>query len=204
VDADHFYRQGGGDGFTRRCKDCIKAGTRDRKTAQRESRGESWPKRCAGPCGRTIPCDAEHFARDPLGRPRPRCRECELAAELARDFESAADRPRTVPVVDTSPPDDGTPALGFVSDRQARLDLIRCRVDIAPAGCKADAAARARKLMAAADESVAELRRPPFDVVVVLTDMAEAAANSEARQGAGMEALASALRRLGWTPEAAR
>jgi hypothetical protein len=88
LDAEHFYRQVGGDGFTRRCQDCCKVAQRERKAGARERRKTNPPsKLCIGPCGRELPRDAEHFARDPLDRPRPRCRECELAADLARDAE---------------------------------------------------------------------------------------------------------------------
>lgn len=84
VNAENFYSQDGGDGFSRRCRECLKAVARERKAAAREHRKVNPPlKRCAGPCGRELPSDAAHYARDTLDRPRPRCRECELAAELA-------------------------------------------------------------------------------------------------------------------------
>jgi hypothetical protein len=86
VDAEHFYVQRGGDGFTRRCKECMKAEQRERKAAQSERRKAS-PKRCLGVCGRELSRD--EFAPDPQGRPRPRCRECELGAELAAELEAA-------------------------------------------------------------------------------------------------------------------
>jgi hypothetical protein len=36
VDAEHFYRQGGGDGFTSSCRECVKARTRAHKGRLRE------------------------------------------------------------------------------------------------------------------------------------------------------------------------
>lgn len=91
VDDEHFYTQSGGDGFAARCKECCKADTRKRKAALRASReGGPLPmKRCIGACGREIPATVENFARDPLDRPRPRCRDCELAAEMVADFARA-------------------------------------------------------------------------------------------------------------------
>jgi hypothetical protein len=79
--AEHFYRQDGGDGFAPRCRECYKAAARERKAAARERRKfePPQPKRCVK-CERELPGDIEHFSCDTLGRPRPRCRECEAAA----------------------------------------------------------------------------------------------------------------------------
>ena len=67
-------------------------------------------KRCMGACGRQLPASAENFARDPLDRPRPHCRECELAAELAADL------------ADASPPSTGKSRTCRGCDRTLPLD----------------------------------------------------------------------------------
>jgi hypothetical protein len=91
VNADNFYRQDTGDGFTAKCRDCLRAYTREYK-ARKRATASPRPKRCSGPCGRTLPREA--FKPDTLGRPRPRCRDCERAAETVREMERKAARER--------------------------------------------------------------------------------------------------------------
>jgi hypothetical protein len=88
-DETHFYRQQPR-GFAPRCRDCVKAEQAEKRAAKRERRAADppRPKRCIGPCGRELPSDSEHFARDTMNRPRPRCRQCELGADMAAAIEN--------------------------------------------------------------------------------------------------------------------
>lgn len=215
-DDKHFYRQRPY-GLTPRCRGCISAANAARRAAERERRAAEppRPKRCVGPCGRELPADAKHFARDPLDRPRPRCRECELAAELAADAESAArqaaseeaarvkaarevararsanpSRPARLPATPEEAAARVKAAVREFFDREAaaayegleaviveltggpplpvtfqttegRRNFIRNCIATAPPGRAPEAAARARRIMAAARASADAATAPP-------------------------------------------
>jgi hypothetical protein len=166
VDAENFYAQDGGDGFTRRCRECVKADTRERAAALRErqaaARAARPVKQCTGICDRELPADAEYFHRRTAARDglQSRCRECVNASK-----REAARRP-AAPAVDPPPE-----PCGFASDRQARFRLIQRRAEM---NLRDHAAAgRTRRIMAAADRAVEEASRPPFDGHEILAAIAE-------------------------------
>lgn len=133
---------------------------------------------CSGPCGRTLPEDAEHFypRRDGSGF-KSRCRKCTNADERARRAARRA----------APPPSRPTPC-GFTSDKSARFRLIQRRAEATPRDHAA--AGRVRRIMAAADKAVEEASRPPFDGWEVLLELAEAA---DAHSAGGGRALAAVL-----------
>lgn len=219
VDGEHFYRQAGGDGFTPRCRACLKVAHRARraaKAAERKREAASRPapttKRCSGPCGRELPIDAEYFHRRSDGRDglASRCRDCTNAehrerraapGEAAERCAAAKDALVTAkgaldgPIAELAELGGGSASpIGSLSSREGRLSFIRRRIEIAPPGQAAEAADRARRVMAAADRDVRELTRPPFDVAEVFMDMAAASSDE------GVQVLATALRGQGWAP----
>ncbi len=140
-------------------------------------------KRCTGRCGRELPADAEHFRRAVGGRNGigARCRECIRADERER-------RPRARTTAPTAP---ARPSCGFTRDPQARLRLIQRLAERRPRD--PDAAASARRIMAAADRAVEEMHRPTFDADDVLRGLAEAAMSADVRSVGGGRALAKLL-----------
>lgn len=119
-------------------------------------------KRCIGRCGRELPLDAEHFHRQGSGF-RGRCRDCVSADE--------ADRRAGREIPSSPEPEEAS--------HDVRLRRLRARVAMAPPGGKAEAADRARAMMAAADEAVRKVTAPPFDLdelagALAQADLAEA------------------------------
>jgi len=136
-------------------------------------------KRCTGRCGRELPADAEHFHRHRSNRDglNSRCREC----RNDESYERRNGRPRgarsTPAVVEELPPppspDDEalSAALDAIDEliaeltggrrpfpvtfqtAEGRRNFIRNYIASAPPGGAAEAAARARRIMAAAREA---------------------------------------------------
>lgn len=221
VDAEHFYRQSGGDGFTARCKACVKARTAEQKAERRRAarelrrpereaaervklaaaaaveRAKAAPpgmRRCTG-CGRELPADTEHFHRHGTGKGglRARCREC-VAAERR---ERRTGRPAALvpsPHRATRPESPQPPRPDASSDALtvAGDALADLLAELPSVPLAPGAAARRARAAKAADAAVVELERPPFDAGEVFLDMAEDAAD--------VDALGADLRRLGWSP----
>src|ERR1044072_7533867 len=144
VDVVHFYRQTGGDGYTRRCRNCIKAKRRELKAAERERRAlKPHCLDCAPARGRRKAAAAEREA---------------VKLKAAAEREAAEREARKTPGASTP---DG------------RRRLIRRRVDLAPPGGKAEAADRARRLMRAADEALPGLTGPPTIRLELLDELSD-------------------------------
>ncbi len=103
-------------------------------------------KRCAGPCGRELPADAEHFHRHVHSRDgfRARCREC-----------TATDRRDAALVARLGRADVTTMAATYRKGHQdgaaAALRLLRREGRLLPSDDEAAAQARAGRIGAMAD-----------------------------------------------------
>lgn len=142
-------------------------------------------KTCTGRCGRTLPMDAQHFHGNGRGGFRARCRDCSAASgpaaiARARRERQAAERVKAaareaVERADRAALDSAMQGLDelFIeqtgarplpvtfSTVEGRRNFIRNYISTAPPGRAAEAADRARRIMAAARESADRAAAPP-------------------------------------------
>jgi hypothetical protein len=137
---------------------------------------------CTGPCGRTLPVDADHFHRRGAGF-KTRCKDCAAAADADKAARrEVADRERQAgervkaaarAVFDRELDEahealdalfvelTGAPPLPVTFQTvEGRRNFIRNHIATAP-GRAAEAADRARRIMAAARESADREAAPP-------------------------------------------